>query len=308
MYQTTYGPFDGDSWERLCQICFRLRYADEGYQPIEASPGDFGIEGFTRTGKAFQCYCPDTNYTADELYEKQRDKITKDLGKLVKYENELLKYLGKVRIKQWMFVSPDSRKKDLILHCTSKAEEYRKRNLPHLDTDFDILFIDILCFAKELPIALGQVKTQIELNCKRHPSDADIADWQSTASSLVSNALRKHRARYSHQPEDIGQRVQDLTTMTIRDYLEGNEKLVTWEELHQDRYERFQKVTSRFERKVEEKCLLPVSDNNKLIEEIKSDLACRLEREFPELDLITVEDLSQYSIAKWILECTVDFR
>lgn len=53
MYTTKFGPFDGDSWEELIQICLRLKYESEQYQSIHASQGDFAIEGFTRTGKVF---------------------------------------------------------------------------------------------------------------------------------------------------------------------------------------------------------------------------------------------------------------
>ncbi len=62
MIDTEYGKFDGDKWEKICQICFKRKYEEDCYIEIIASPGDFGIEGFTRTGKAFQCYCPDFNY------------------------------------------------------------------------------------------------------------------------------------------------------------------------------------------------------------------------------------------------------
>ncbi|MBW1794859.1 MAG: hypothetical protein JRJ38_10580 [Deltaproteobacteria bacterium] len=307
MYQTDHGLFDGDSWERLCQVCFRLKYSEEGYQPIEASPGDFGIEGFTRTGRAFQCYCPEYNYAADELYKKLRKKVTTDLRKLITYEKELKKYLGKVKIKEWILVTPHSRKKDLVRHCNSKAEEYRKKALSHLHKDFDVMFMDIDFFAKELPIALGQVDIQVQLTCTIQPSAADVANWGSTQSSLESNAQRKHRARFNPEPGDIEERVGKLTTKTIFNYLEGNEKLRSWEELYQDRYERFQKVTSHFERRVEEKCLIPVSNNDKLLNEIRQELTNRLKTEFPELDILTIEDLSEHAISKWILECPIDF-
>ena len=70
MFKTKYGPFNGDSWEDLCQQIFKNKFESEGYQEMKASPGDFGVEGFTKkTGVAFQCYCPDSLYTQDELYK-----------------------------------------------------------------------------------------------------------------------------------------------------------------------------------------------------------------------------------------------
>lgn len=65
-----------------------MKYEVEGYQEMSAhTDGDLGIEGFTRTGVVFQCYCPDEEYDSTKLYEHQRDKITKDLGKLKNIRN-----------------------------------------------------------------------------------------------------------------------------------------------------------------------------------------------------------------------------
>jgi hypothetical protein len=58
MYKTDLGPFDGNSWEMLCQMCFKQKYGGDGYQEMLASPGDFGIEGYTATGKYFSATAP----------------------------------------------------------------------------------------------------------------------------------------------------------------------------------------------------------------------------------------------------------
>ena len=100
MIKTEYGTFDGDKWESISQICFKQNFREESYQEVKATPGDYGIEGFTRTGKVFQCYCPDESYSSAELYEKHRDKITTDLKKLKTYENQLKGFLGDIKSTQ----------------------------------------------------------------------------------------------------------------------------------------------------------------------------------------------------------------
>ena len=72
------GEVDGDAWEKYCQKLLKLKYND--YQEVPARyAGDLGVEGFTHTGIAFQCYCQDGEPISDELYEKQRDKVTRDI-------------------------------------------------------------------------------------------------------------------------------------------------------------------------------------------------------------------------------------
>lgn len=53
MIKTEFGTFDGNKWESISQLCFKNNFREESYQEIKATPGDYGIEGFTRTGKVF---------------------------------------------------------------------------------------------------------------------------------------------------------------------------------------------------------------------------------------------------------------
>lgn len=54
MFNTKFGPFNGSTWESLCQQVFKRKYQAECYQQMPASPGDYGIEGYTSdTGWAF---------------------------------------------------------------------------------------------------------------------------------------------------------------------------------------------------------------------------------------------------------------
>src|SRR5690606_24929220 len=114
-----YGNFDGDSWEGFCQQCLKLKYEHDGYQEMPAWQGDLGIEGFTRSGILFQCYCPDEDYNPDLLYEKQRDKITTDLKKLITYETQLVSYLGAAKVVKWIFLTPEYKNKELVRHCVA---------------------------------------------------------------------------------------------------------------------------------------------------------------------------------------------
>ena len=123
MFTTKFGPFNGSPWARLCQLVFKRKYQAECYQQMQASPGDYGIEGYTVTGMAFQCYCPEKHYDRTELYEKQRDKITADLRKLKDYHSELQSRLGSTKISRWVFVPPEIDRNALLQHAKAKEAE-----------------------------------------------------------------------------------------------------------------------------------------------------------------------------------------
>ncbi|WP_246359092.1 glycoside hydrolase family 2 TIM barrel-domain containing protein [Paenibacillus phytorum] len=116
------GPLDGDSWEKLCNSCYRIKYQDEHFTEIPAvHGGDAGIEGFTRAGRVYQCYCPEREYSDDELYDHLRDKMTKDINKLTsqKYAKRL-KEMGVPTIKEWHLVIPHYRDSRIIAHAETK--------------------------------------------------------------------------------------------------------------------------------------------------------------------------------------------
>lgn len=305
MIKTTYGSFDGNSWEVFCQVCLKLKYESEGYQELPAWQGDLGIEGFTRTGKAFQCYCPDEDYDPQTLYEKQRDKITTDLGKLRKNELELKKYLNGIMIQQWVFLTPMYKNKELVKHCQTKASDFRNMNLDILSKNFDVLIYNIDFFAAQIPIVKGTTSNKLEILADRDESK-DI-NWKGTNIDLVNNAVTKHGKRIPDSPNKE-ERINKLTDFTIGDFLDEQQLVTKWKNLNPNDYEKFLRLVSDYEKTVEEMCITNTDDNNHLYERIKQDLKERLKQTFPYIEEITLEKLMKGVVADWILRCPINFE
>jgi hypothetical protein len=293
MYKTEHGDFNGTTWEEFCQICFKRKYEAEGYQEMPAWQGDLGIEGFTRTGILFQCYCPDGEYAPDDLYEKQRDKITIDLKKLVTNEKELKNYLKAIKVKQWIFVTPGYKKKDIVKHCQDKA---------------DVLIYDIDFFATEIPLVLDYRKKKIEINPSTEKSETEIADWKTKEISLVENAIRKHGQRISSTATNRDNKINSLTQNSIEHFLNGNITLKIMQEKFPRDYEKFIRVVSLFEKKVAEICIVNVGDNNLLYKQIEEELKGKLKEAFSYIDQITIDRLTEQVLADWILRCPINFE
>ena len=130
---------DGDEWEAFCQSCLKIKHQHHNFKSVPAdSGGDYGLDGYNSIGDAYQCYCPEKEYTDKELYEHQRDKITTDVQKLFDYQDKLRKILNGNTIKVWHFTTPLIKSKELILHCNSKENLVRSWNLDFIDDDFEI--------------------------------------------------------------------------------------------------------------------------------------------------------------------------
>lgn len=307
MIKTQYGTFDGDSWEAICQICFKQTFREESYQEIKATPGDYGIEGFTRTGKAFQCYCPDDIYNADKLYEKQRDKITADLNKLKTYEKVLAEYLGTTKIDKWYFVTPTCGKNEIIAHCTKKKEEVKKWGLTIIDNDnFEIIFEEMSFLQPHLTTALEATNQKINLSTEGVEGD-DPLIWKGKEISLVQNAQRKHGQRFVNSDEKIEAKVDVLTEQTIAYYLNGNSLLRIWQEEYPTEYEKFLAIISHVEKEVEEKCMFTSDDKNALYYSFKSLVEEKLTQSFPKLETEMIMRLTNHVLADWILRCPISF-
>ncbi|SEA14332.1 hypothetical protein SAMN05192529_10919 [Arachidicoccus rhizosphaerae] len=306
MYKTKCGAFNGDSWEDLIQICLRIKYETELYQSVPASPGDCGIEGFTKTGKAFQCYCPDNNITSSSLYEKQRDKITRDLSKLKRNNNRLALLLAGTKIKEWIFVTPEYLMNDLVVHCNKKLIEVKAWSLPIIDANFQIIIHDIDNFAKEIPIALnGTQKLTIS------PEEADdgiIISWKEEKNELIDNAIRKHTKRFTADSSEVSNKVNSLTESTIKSYFDRESILSNWQRLHPQDYDRFLILTSQLENIVKEQCMFPTTDNNELYGNIRTSVYNKLKEYFSYLDETTITNLTHGIVADWLLRCPLDFE
>lgn len=307
MYKTEHGNFDGNSWEDFCQVCFKMKYETDGYQEMPAWQGDLGIEGFTRNGILFQCYCPNEEYNPDKLYEEQRDKITNDLKKLITNEVELKKYLKSIKVKQWIFVTPGYKKKDIVKHCQDKAEEYRNMNLSILDDDFDVLIYDIDFFATEIPLVLNYRERKIEINPTTEKTDVEIADWKTKQISLVDNAIRKHGQRIDVGVSNRDNKINALTQHSIEHFLNGNIAVKIMQEKFPTDYEKFIRVVSLFEKKLTEICIVNTDDNNTFYKQIEKDLKFKLKEAFSYIDQTTIDRLTEQVLADWILRCPINF-
>lgn len=307
MFRTKYGPFNGDTWEDLCQQIFKKKYGPDGYQEMRASPGDFGIEGFTKTtGVAFQCYCPDNNYTQDELYEKQRDKITKDLKKLRTYESELKSRLGDIKIKEWVFVTPEVNHNKLLEHAQTKQDEVKRWGLSIISDELIILIKDADYFATEInnfQVINGErlvFDDEVQTLSSHNESD-DLSEYE-------ENINRKNKKRCNHNSSGDHEKLRKINIITSKNWLEGEGLVRKIETTAPSIYHHLVRVINQYEDEVSEVSATWSGTADELTEKIKESLYQRLREEVPDMSATDQRKLSNHMIAKWIALCPLDFE
>lgn len=153
--------------------------------------GDFGIEGFSRDGCAYQCYAAREPLEIQVLYEKQRDKMSADIRKFYNNQSDLQALFGPVvTISRWILVVPRHDSAKLTQHAETKAAEVRAKNLPYVAEDFAINVVTDEYFLLERSQLLAEGVRQIRVSIDQMPP-TDVHGWADDNDTLVRTLDRK---------------------------------------------------------------------------------------------------------------------
>ena len=305
MFRTDYGEYDPNSWEDLCQRIFKNAYKDEIYQKMPDANGDLGIEGFTlKTGKLFQCYCPEDNIKGQELYSALRGKITKDIKKLERNAKELRSILGDVKIREWYLVTPRSADKNIYKHCRKKEKEIAQKNLDILDTSFQIIIHEIEDYITYLNFSEDGIRFDADVDSQ----EKEV--WENGQNEYVNNAKKKYTVVFQDDYSDITKlekSVLKAVDISITRYLRGKKQLDFLRVYHPKDYEKFERMVSRLEEDVIFESLGAITDKKSFIKELIETVEKKAKTYLKGYDIIMIGDLANQVVARWILECSLNF-
>lgn len=304
MPQTTL-DWDGDDWEEHCLQLLRLRYkVPRQFQHVPASDqGDLGIEGFSHDGCAYQCYAPKEPLPLKDRYEKQRDKLTEDVGKLVTRQAELLAVLGGMLIRVWVFMTPIHDSRRLSQHAKTKAAEIRALGLPHCAADFDIVVQTEADYAVERHELLDLGLHKLNLGPMVVP-EAAVHSYVASNPDLIASIDRK----LAHLPGMNAAHRAKLRTRLLRQKLMADNKLVEIRGHHAAAWERVQELRAEREGVLEIECLLSTADPRDLLQQTANVYRDTLKGSLVFLSDGDASDLAWGTATDWLAECPLDFR
>jgi|SRR5687768_13375337 len=307
MFVTKLGAFNGKTWEELCQLVFKMKYAAEGYQHIQADPGDFGLEGYTiHSGIGFQCYCPDKHYDTKKLYETQRTKITRDIKKLKTNETEIAKRMGATKIGEWFFVTPVVDRNALLAHVRLKEAEARAWNLSILTDSFVIHLRDADFYLKEI----NEVRVINGVALSFDSAIPALEALRGPQQEYEGNIFRKSALRLGPKAAspNMEKLVNGLYTHTLTSFLEGEGQLRRIEQEAPTLYFRLIRLVNEYENEVVEKATTWSDTAEALTNNVRDGLSARICRELATLlDETTAHRLARHIVARWLAICQLDF-
>lgn len=307
------GYLSGNLWEELCVECYRSRHQKDNYMLIPAvQGGDAGIEGFTQNGIVHQCYCPEREYTDDELYEHLRNKLTTDIDKLKK-NAERLKKLGVPPITEWHFDIPEYRDSRILQHAESKRQEIvrEKKENPtayqHIAEDFRIAIKTAEDFLPEISRIIRTNLSDRKLNLTiERPKNLD---WSKCDSEKIANIRRKIKAIM--HVEDDDEDLNYIVGIYAESYISGlkilNNLRIYFPEIHKEIY----CIEQSYKRDVSIKTRINTdrSMNKALFDEILGEFDAKIRRDFSErFTEASIIELKEALIASWLADCSMEFR
>lgn len=298
--RTSLGQMDGNDWEDYCQKLLRLRYSD--YQEVPAQfGGDYGVEGFTRSGLVFQCYCPDEDPSGKELYEYQRDKITKDIKKLVKNAPEIFA-LGAGIIREWHFLTPRYNSHYLLSHCRSKESEVRSKSLPTVDSAFTIYLKTEDDYIGERQIYLGTGEHLVQPSCEEPPLE-ELEKLLTSDNEIVLN-IKMKLEKLALAPGQLA----SLTRQLVGGYVVGQDELETINEKFPSTYKSVVQLKSANQSQLAIQMLSGSDNHGTILRNILQEYEKKLSSDFSgSLSSALIIRLSTEAISDWLGRCPLDF-
>lgn len=307
------GYMSGNAWEDLCVQCYRIRYQKDNYTAIPAVQwGDAGIEGFTNKGIVHQCYCPERDYSDNELYDHQRDKLTADIEKLKKNADRL-KALGVPPVAEWHFNIPEYKDSRILIHAESKRQEVlrdkkdKPSNYAHISENFQVVIKTAEDFTPEISRIIRTSLSDMKLNLAiKHSSEPN---WSNCDSKKVSNIQRKIKAIML--VDDTDENLNKIVGIYVDYYISGLEILNNLRVNFPEIYEEIYLLEQSYKREVSIKILMNTNKtmNRTLFDEILNEFHLKLKQDFSSrFTEASISELKQDLIASWLADCSMEFR
>ncbi|MEU5914323.1 hypothetical protein [Micromonospora sp. NPDC047527] len=278
-----------------------MAYGADQLQEMPARHGgDLGIEAFTFSGHAFQCYAAEEPASVADRYENQRDKLTRDMRKLITKKKEFEKLLGNVKLNCYFFLVPYFDSKELVLHAQQKATEYLGTNLSFLDGDFRVRVVTDAAFKEARSALLSRPK---ELISVPPVTEDGLRDWLDENTEMRQTVERKLSPLFpvaSQRERYVGE--------VISHYLDSENYLQKLRERYPDQWEDASRTKSRTERRLNMEYLSSGEPHTgRLIVQIVRDLETKLSQGVPILDGDAATALAWGAIGDWLIRCPLDF-
>jgi hypothetical protein len=291
-----------DDWESFSLSLLQNRHGPLNIQKIPAAhKGDYGIDYYCpKEAVAYQCYSVEEPIDIATRAERQKRKITTDLGKVLSNHLEIGKLFLGVPIKHWILLAPLHDSKELNLHCAKKTGDLRIAKCVALDALFEVAIHDPNSFPTDAVTAgmssLSTVKLAIT-----SPSQAELDTWAAGSSDLLANATQKLKKRTGVD------QVQAAVAEAVKAFLLGNAMLDALRTGSPDLHENIMSAIKSRARRLQFAGPQGGPTAGAILHTELDALISAMRTAAPSLSDENAEQIAYGSISEWIMRCPLDF-
>jgi hypothetical protein len=291
-----------DDWELFSLSLLQNRHGPLNVQKNPAAhKGDYGIDYYcTKEAVAYQCYSVEEPVDIATRAERQKRKITTDLGKILANHLEIKKLFLGAPIKHWILLAPLHDSKEVNLHCAKKTGDLRNAKCSAVDALFEVAIHDPSSFPTDAVVAgmssLSTVKLAIP-----SPSQEELDTWVAGSSDLLANATQKLKKRTGLD------QVQAAVAEATRAFLQGNAMLDALRTGSPDLHEKVMSAIKSRARRLQFAGPQGGPTAGAILHTELDSLISAMQTAAPSLSDENAEQIAYGSISEWIMRCPLDF-
>jgi hypothetical protein len=294
--------WDGKEWQEHCRRLLARRHGVDIQFIPDRFRGDGGLEAYCFDGVGYQCYAPQEAYTTSALTDAQKRKINTDIAKLRDNPEATRALLGGVVLNRWVLLTPEFDSRELVEYARKKSEKVRQDPRPFWCAEqFEIVIHRDDVFAAEIAAIYGQVAPGLHLDLPE-PEEDDLF------AAAAGGAAVRLESKLALEPSLAvdAQALGSFKSMLLRNYVRGRKQL----DLLANEYP---SMNVAIERRLKSTLMgLPVdllgeARGPVVVQTLLRRLAEDLRRDVPGLDAVLCEEIAQYAIAQWFVDCPLYF-
>jgi hypothetical protein len=291
-----------DDWEAFCLTLLQDRHGALNIHKIPAAhKGDFGLDYYCSSDAvAYQCYAVEEPVDIVTRAERQKNKITTDLRKIIKNQEDIKKLFLGSSIRHWKLLVPLHDSKEVNLHCSKKTGDMRKIGCPVLDPQFEVGIHDQSHFPPET-IAAGISSVSTVRMSIPMPTGEELSAWRVGSTQLISNATRKLSKRAA-----VGQ-IDEVVSEAARSFLQGSALLDALRNGSPDLHDRIVSAINSRARRLGFVGPTVGANASVILGDELDSMVKALSKVAPNLSTENTEQIAYGAISEWILRCPLDF-
>ncbi|MDV6230523.1 hypothetical protein [Rhodococcus cercidiphylli] len=292
---------DGTEWQRLC---FRMLRQHHGVKLVEVPDrvgGDAGLDAFTTDGIVYQSYAPEEPLTQKQRYEKQRAKMTTDVGKFITNRAKIEKLFAEnVNVKHWVLLVPRIDDRKIIEHAiASQTSRLRAEALPYASADIVVTAETADSYADSYLAVVSNRLAELKLP---PPRNADF-------SKIASADFEKMTKKLDKVPEVSQNKAyrDRLLNKLMTSYLASRDQR-SWMADHLSELDSdLEDQLSELELIMESEYPLQGDAPGALLSRVMAEARERVTAVAPSMKPLDRANIAQGQVADWLMRCPLDF-